>query len=151
MRTFIRPRLRKPLGIALAGTVFAAAWVVRGGPTWWFSIPSEVVCGVRAIAVYLRAGKDNDFGALAGSRADERLRLLSLRSRALAGNVAMIAAFAGLTVAVAVRATWWWPFAVMLAVTGFGYLFGLSTFGVGEEDPSDDANAGYEARSPVSR
>ena len=26
MMAFIRPRLRKPLGIALAGTVFAAAW-----------------------------------------------------------------------------------------------------------------------------
>ena len=31
MITFIRPRLRKPLGIALAGTVFAAAWALRGG------------------------------------------------------------------------------------------------------------------------
>ena len=31
MMAFIRPRLRKPLGIALAGTVFAAAWAFRGG------------------------------------------------------------------------------------------------------------------------
>ena len=31
MMTFIRPRLRKPLRNALAGTVFAAAWALRGG------------------------------------------------------------------------------------------------------------------------
>jgi hypothetical protein len=53
----------------------------------------------------------------------------------------MIAAFAGLTIAVAVKAAWWWPFAIMLAVTGFGYLFGLSTYGVAEEGAADDANA----------
>ncbi|MGO8885994.1 MAG: hypothetical protein ACLPUO_03705 [Streptosporangiaceae bacterium] len=61
----------------------------------------------------------------------------------------MIAAFIGLTIAVAVRAAWWWPFAVMLAVTSFGYLFGLSTYGVAEEDP-DDADPPHQARSPVS-
>ena len=31
MMALIRPLLRKPLGIALAGTVFAAAWTLRGG------------------------------------------------------------------------------------------------------------------------
>ena len=31
MMRFIRPRLRKPAGIALAGTADAAAWLVRGG------------------------------------------------------------------------------------------------------------------------
>ena len=34
MMRFIRPRLRKPVGIALAGTVYAAAWVVHGGNGW---------------------------------------------------------------------------------------------------------------------
>jgi hypothetical protein len=149
MMTFIRPRLRKPLLHVLAGTVFAAAWVVRGGPAWYLSIVIEVGAIGRAIALYVQGGEDNDEGALAGSRADERQKLLSLRSRALAGNVAMIAAFAGLTIAVAVRAAWWWPCAVILAVTGFAYLFGLSTYGVGEEGPADDENAGHEARSPA--
>jgi hypothetical protein len=31
MMRFIRPRLRKPVGIALSGTVYAAAWLVRAG------------------------------------------------------------------------------------------------------------------------
>jgi len=104
MMTFIRPRLRVPVRDALIGAVFAAAWLVRGGPTWWFSIMTVVTVGVRVITVYVRGGQDSDEGALAGSRADERQKLLSLRSRALAGNVSMIAAFAGLTIAIAVRA-----------------------------------------------
>lgn len=54
-----------------------------------------------------------------------------------------------MTIAVAVWAAWWWPFAVILAVTGFGYLLGLSNYGVGEEAPADDANDGYQPRFPV--
>ena len=83
MMTFIRPRLRKPLRNALAGTVFAAAWALRGGNAWQLAIVAEVTVLVSAITMYVRAGEDNDEGALAGSRADERQKLLSLRSRAL--------------------------------------------------------------------
>jgi hypothetical protein len=35
-------------------------------------------------------------------------------------------------------------------VTGFGYLLGLSNYGVGEEGPANDANDGHQVRSPVS-
>ena len=150
MMTFIRPRLRKPLRNALAGTVFAAAWAMRGGNAWWLSIVMEVTVLVNAITMYVRAGEDNDEGALAGSRADERQKLLSLRSRALGWNLAMVAAFIGLSIAVAVKATWWWPFLVILAVAGFGYLLGLSSYGVGEEIPADDENDGHQVRFPVS-
>jgi hypothetical protein len=147
---FIRPRLRKPLGIALAGTVFAAAWALRGGHAWWLSVAIEVTVLVTAVTTYVRAGEDNDEGALAGSRADERQQLLSLRSRALGWNFAMVAAFIGVTVGVAVKAIWWWPFLVILAVTGFAYLLGLSNYGVAEEDPADDAGPWPPARSPAS-
>jgi hypothetical protein len=44
-----------------------------------------------AITTYLRGGQDSDEGALAGSRAHERQKLLSLRSWNLAGKLAMIA------------------------------------------------------------
>ena len=120
MITFIRPRLRKPLGIALAGTVFAAAWALRGGHAWQLSVAMEVTVLVGAITTYVRAGQDNDDGALAGSRADERQKMLSLRARALGWNFAMVAAFTGVTVGVAVKATWWWPFLVIFAVAGLG-------------------------------
>jgi hypothetical protein len=149
MIRFISPRLRKPVAIALAGALFAAAWLVRGGPLWWVSIMAVILVGVRAVSWYLMGGQDTDEGALAGSRADERQKLLSLRSRALACNLAAIAAFIGLTVAIAVKATWWWPFVVILAVTGFGYLLGLSNYGVAEEGTPDDADAEYQTRSPV--
>jgi len=150
MMTFIPPRLRKPTGVAVAGALFAAAWLVRGGPLWWASILAVIAAAVRAISLYRAGGKDTDEGALAGSRADERQRLLSLRSRALACNLAVIAAFIGLTAAIAVKAAWWWPFLVILAVAGFGYLLGLSNYGVAEEDAADDASAEHEARSPAS-
>jgi len=150
MMTFIPPRLRKPTGTVLAGALFAAAWLVRGGPLWWISILAVIATAVRAISLYREGGKDTDEGALAGSRADERQRLLSLRSRALACNLAVIAAFIGLTAAIAVKAAWWWPFLVILAVAGFGYLLGLSNYGVADEDEADDASAEHEVRSPAS-
>ena len=148
MMPLIPPRLRKPAGIALAGALFAAAWLVRGGPLWWISILAVISAAARAVSLYRMGRKDSDEGALAGSRADERQQLVSLKSRALACNVAAIAAFIGLTVAIAVKAAWWWPFLVILAVTGFGYLFGLSSYGSGEPDAEDDADAGQRVSSP---
>ena len=97
MMAFIRPRLRKPLGIALAGTVFAAAWALRGGDAWWLSVAMLVTVLINVVTTYVQAGEDNDEGALAGSRADERQKLLSLRSRALGWNLATVAAFIGIT------------------------------------------------------
>ena len=149
MRTILSPRLRKPAGIALAGVLFAAAWLVRGGPLWWISILAVILAAARAVYLYRLGGQDTDEGALAGSRADERQKLLSLRSRALACNLAVIAAFIGLTVAIAARAAWWWPFLVILAVAGFGYLLGLSNYGVAEEGTPDEVDAGHQTRSPV--
>jgi fatty acid desaturase len=98
----------------------------------------------------VRAGEDSDDGALAGSRADERQKMLSLRSRALGWNFAMAAAFIGVTIGVAVKAIWWWPFLVILAVGGFAYLLGLSNYGVAEEGTADDADPGHHVRSPAS-
>ena len=149
MMSFISPRLRKPAASVLAGLLFGAAWLVRGGPLWWVSILAVILATVRAIYLYRLGGEDSDEGALAGSRADERQKLVSLRSRALACNLAAIAAFIGLTVAIALKATWWWPFVVILAVTGFGYLLGLSNYGVAEEGTPEDAHDGHQTRSPV--
>jgi hypothetical protein len=113
MRSFIGPRLRKPAWIISAGTVFAAAWVIRGGRYWWLWVTLiAIAAAARAFATYMWAGEDDDVGALSGSRPDERQKLLSLRSRALAFNVTAAAAFTGVTVAVAIRASWWWPFAL---------------------------------------
>jgi hypothetical protein len=151
MMTLIRPRLRKPLGIAAAGTVFAAAWALRGGHAWQLPAAMEVTVLVSAVTTYVRAGHDSDDGALAGSRADERQKMLSLRARALGWNFAMAAAFTGLTIGVAVKATWWWPFLAIFAVAGFGQLLGWSTYTTADEDPADDADTEHQVRSPASR
>ena len=171
MSSFISRRLWKPGMIFVGGTAFAAAWLIRGRQSWDLALIIEVTILIAAIATYIRGGQDTEEGALAASQRDERQQLVNQRSRALAGNVAMIASFIGLTVAVAVNGTWGWPCVVILGVTGFSYLYGLSWFGVGEEGPAEDeaepaggeegpagheagpaagtANSGYEARSQV--
>jgi hypothetical protein len=148
MISFIQPRLRKPAILALCGTMLAAAWAVRGGPAWFLSIVIEVTVLVQAVTMYVRGGQDSDEGALVGSRPDERQRLVGQRSWALGGKAAMIVAMVGLTIAIATRATWWWPVAVIIAVLEFGYLLGLSKYGVGS-DAADDPT-GYQARAGLS-
>jgi hypothetical protein len=150
MMRFIRPRLRKPVGIAPIrdGVRRRVAGPRRQWGQW--AITAEIGVIAFTIAAYLRGERDSDEDALYGARIDERQQLIAQRSWALAGKVTMFAASAGVTIAVAVRAAWWWPFAATLAVTGFGYLLGLSNYGVGEESPADDANDGHQVRSPVS-
>jgi hypothetical protein len=151
MMSFIRPRWRKPAWMVLAGTVFAVALVVRGGRDWWLWVSLvAIVVAARAFLFCVMAANDDDVGALTGSRADERQQLLSLRSRALAFNVIAAVAFAELTVAVAIRASWWWPFAVILGVAGLGYLAGWAAYGTAEKRPADDAGPQHQAPSPIS-
>ena len=57
MMSFISPRLRKPVWIAAAGAVFAAAWLVRGGPLWWVSIPVVIATAARAVSWYRMGGE----------------------------------------------------------------------------------------------
>lgn len=133
----ISPRLRKPAVTAVAGLLFGAAWLVRGGPLWWVSILALVGVAGRVVASYRLGGQDTDEGALAGSRADERQEQLSLRSRALGFNLVVATAFVGLTAAVAFKGGWWWPSVIILAVAGFGYLLGLSQYGVADEEPAE--------------
>jgi hypothetical protein len=148
---FIEPRLRKPAGIVLFGTAYAVAWLVHGGNGWQWAIVVEIGTAAVAIAAYVRSGRDKDEDALYGSPRDERQQLIVQRSWALSGKVTMIAAFLGAVIAVAARAGWWWPFAIILAVGGFSYLLGLSNYGVGEELPADEADDGHPARFPVTR
>jgi hypothetical protein len=149
MMRFIRPRLRKPLlrGIALLG--IACAWVI-GSRTWEPAIVIAIVAVGQTVARYIWAGEDTDESALLGSRADERQKQVGLQARALAGAVAIAAAYTGLVIALAVKRADAWPFAALLAVTGFAYLLGLSSYGSGEPGPEDEVTAGHQTRSPLS-
>ena len=150
MMTFIPPRLRKPALYALAGVLFAAAWLVHGGHLWWASIIALTGTVAGTVRLYQLSGTHTDEGDRIGSRADERQQLVSLRSRALACNLTAITSFIGLTVAVAVKGAWGWPFLLTLLITGYGYLFGLGTYTIADEGTPDDADTGRQARSPVS-
>ena len=149
MMRFIRPRLRKPLlrGIALLG--IAGAWVI-GSRTWEPAIVIAIVAVGQTVARYIWAGEDTDESALLGSRADERQKQVGLQARALAGAVAIAAAYTGLVIALAVKRADAWPYAALLAVTGFAYLLGLSSYGSGEPGPEDEVTAGHQTRSPLS-
>jgi hypothetical protein len=148
MMRFIRPRLRKPLlgGIAYLG--IAAAWAI-GSPARGLAIVIAVVAVGQTVAWYTWAGADADESALLASRGDERQKQVGLRARALSGSVAMAAAYIGLVIALAVKRADAWPFAALLAVTGFAYLLGLSSYGSGEPGPEDEVTAGRQARYPV--
>jgi hypothetical protein len=148
MMRFIRPRLRKPLlrGIALLG--IACAWVI-GSRTWEPAIVIAIGAVGQTVARYIWAGEDTDEAALLGSRADERQKQVGLQARALAGAVALAAAYLGLVITLAVKIADAWPFAVLLAVTGFAYLLGLSSYGSGEPGPEDEVTAGHQTRFPA--
>jgi uncharacterized membrane protein len=146
MRSLIRPRLRKPLVPAIAGTGVAAAWAI-GSPHWWLAIVIEVAWLGYAVGWYVWAGQDTDEGALIGSRADERQRLVGQQAMALAAKFALIGAYIGFVVTLALKPVASWQFAAVLAVGGLGYLFGLSEYGVGQSDSADDADGGLPASS----
>jgi hypothetical protein len=150
MMKFIRPRLRKPLLRVIAGLALAGAWAIGGGHAQWLAIVIAIVVLGNAVAWYVGAGDDSDEGALLGSRADERQKLVGQKARALAGVVAMAAAYTGAVITLAVKRADVWPFAALFVVTAFAYRFGLSSYGSSEPDPADDADAGHEQRSPVS-
>lgn len=149
MMKVIRPRLRKPLLRGIAGLGLAGAWAIGGGHGRWLAIVIAIVALGNAVGWYIWAGDDSDDGALLGSRADERQKLVGQKARALAGVVAMAAAYTGLVITLAVKIADAWPFAALCVVTGLAYLLGLSSYGSGEPDPEDDADAGHEERSPV--
>jgi hypothetical protein len=118
----IRPRLRVPAVMIIAGSAIAAAIVVSRG--WARAIPLEVVVITIAFGYYAWGGSDTDSGALVGSRPDERQASLQLKVMALQARVMAWVAIIGYVIAIAVRASAW-PFelfAVVGAVTGLAGL-----------------------------
>jgi uncharacterized membrane protein len=134
---FIRPRLRKPLLRVVAGTGVAAAWAI-GSPHWWLAIVIEVSTLGYAVGWYLLGGQDTDEGALVGSHADERQQIVGQQAMALAGKFALIGAYVGVVVTLALKPAEAWPFAAVFVVGGFGYLFGLSQYGSDSVDDTGD-------------
>jgi hypothetical protein len=153
MMSFIPPRLRKPLYRTLAGLLIAGAWAIgsSGAGRWPLTVVIAVASLGQGVIRYAWAGEDTDEGALLGSRADERQQLVGQQALALAGKIALAAAYIGVLVTLAVKQSDVWPFLAMFAITGFGYLLGLSNYGSGEPAADDGMTVRHHTRSPVSR
>ena len=88
--TSIRGRLRAPVTLLVAGAVVAVAAGLGQG--WGAAIAVAVVMAAGAVFYYGAGGRDSDFGALIGDRADERQALIRTRARALSGTAVYAAA-----------------------------------------------------------
>jgi hypothetical protein len=152
MMSFIPPRLRKPLYRTLAGLLVAGAWAIgsSGQGRWPLTVVIAIASLGQGVIRYAWAGEDTDEGALLGSRADERQQLVGQKALALAGKIALAAAYIGVLVTLAVKQADVWPFLAMFAITGFGYLLGLSNYGSGEPAADDGMTSRHHTRSPVS-
>ena len=128
------PRLRAPAVMAIGGTVIAAAVVIGQG--WAAAVPVEVVTIAAAIGYYLLGGRGGDLGAIIGHQADERQDGIRIRARALAAQVAGLAALAGYVIELA-RGSAVWPFELFVAVLAGSFLAGLVIYRAGGAGPAN--------------
>jgi hypothetical protein len=141
MMSFIRPRLRVPVAVAVLGTAATAAVVVSQG--WATGLYVEIAWVVLAAGYYVWGGKDSDVGAVIGSRADERQASLEMKVTALQGKVMTAAAVVAFLIAVAVKAAIW-PFAVFVALAGLSGFAGWVIYREHGDDQDSDPNTEHE-------
>ena len=129
------PRLAAPAVMAIGGSVIAAA--VLTGQGWAAAVPVEVVTIAAAIGYYLLGGRGGDLGAIIGHQADERQESIRVRARALAAQVAGLAALAGYVIELA-RGSAVWPFELFVAVLAGSFLAGLVIYRAGGAGPDSE-------------
>jgi hypothetical protein len=140
------PRLRAPAVMAIGGSVIAAAVLIGQG--WAAAVPVEVVTIAAAIGYYLLGGRGGDLGAIIGHQADERQESIRVRARALAAQVAGLAALAGYVIELA-RGSAVWPFELFVAVLAGSFLAGLVIYRAGGAGPANGPDSEHEERSRV--
>jgi hypothetical protein len=119
-------RLAAPAIMIIGGTGLAGAVVASQG--WEAAVPVEAIAIVAAIGYYIWGGRDSDFGAMIGSRVDERQSLLRMRAQSLGGTAAGLASLIGYIVAVALKDPVW-PFLLVLGAGVIGFIAGLAIYG----------------------
>jgi hypothetical protein len=140
------PRLRAPAVMATGGSVIAAAVVIGQG--WAAAVPVEAVTIAAAIGYYVLGGRGSDLGSIIGRRADERQESIRIRARALAAQVAGLAAIAGYVIELA-RGSAVWPFELFVAVLAGSFLAGLVIYRAGGAGPANGPDGEHEERSQV--
>ena len=152
MTSIRNPRLRVPLLLLANGGAVAAINAVGGqGGT---AVQAAVLTIPVAAGWYAWSGRDSDYGALAGRRADERQALIRTRARALSGTATYAAAAIGLLAATALRATdhpssRYWSFSLVVVIGAVSYWAGLRRYGAcGEDDPGPGDDREQRATEP---
>jgi hypothetical protein len=116
------PRLVVPAIMAVGGSAIAiGSWIGEG---WGSAVSIGIVTVVATIGYYILGGRDSDFGALFGSRPDERQAGIDLRATALTAHVLTLMAIGGVVVSMAMGALVW-PFLLFGVVGGVTYAVGL--------------------------
>jgi hypothetical protein len=140
------PRLRAPAVMAIGGSVIAAAVVIGQG--WAAAVPVEVVTVAAAIGYYVLGGRGSDLAAIVGRRADERQESIRVRARALAAQVAGLAAVVAYVIELA-REGAVWPFELFVAVLAGSFLAGLVIYRTGSASPANGPDGKHEERSQL--
>jgi len=118
----MHPCLQVPATMAVLGTAIAiGSWIGSG---WKSAVGIEIVTVVATVGYFMLGGRDSDFGALFGSRPDERQISISTRATVLTANVIALLAIGGVIVSMAMGALVW-PFLLFGVVGGITYVLGL--------------------------
>lgn len=134
----VPPRLRAPLSILAGGAVIAA--VVPPTHGWKPLLGLGLFTVLCAAGWYLAGGRDSDFGALMGDKADERQAYRRLKVQALVGIVMSVAVGVAYLAALAAKATIW-PLGILIFVPGVTFIVGWAIYrepgGGRDEGPGD--------------
>jgi hypothetical protein len=113
--------------MAVLGTAIAIGSLVGSG--WSAALAVEAVTVVATIGYYVWGARESDFGALFGSRPDERQVSVGLRASALAGIVMSYLAVFGFVIETA-RGRDAWPFALFCVAGAVTFMAGLVIYRV---------------------
>jgi hypothetical protein len=134
MKRFVPPRLRAPLSILAGGAVIAAVVPAHG---WKPLLGLGLFTVICAAGWYLAGGRDSDFGALMGDKADERQAYRRLKVQALVGIVTSVAVGVAYLAALAAKATIW-PLGILIFVPGVTFIVGWVIY----REPGDGQDEG---------
>jgi hypothetical protein len=118
-------RFLVPATMAIGGSALAiATWIGQGVGG---AVAIEITTAVATVGYFVLGGRDSDFGAIFGSRPDERQANIDLRATAFTGMALILLAIGGVIVTTAMGRLVW-PFMLFAVVGGVAYVVGLLIF-----------------------
>jgi hypothetical protein len=118
-------RLLVPATMGIGGSAIAiATWIGQG---FGGALGIEFITVVATLGYFVLGSRDTDFGAIFGSRPDERQANIDLRATAFTGLALTLLAIGGVIVTTAMGKLVW-PFMLFAVVGGVAYVGGLLIF-----------------------